>query len=104
MGRWLWLSVLLALSGAVLLPPDMDAAKKKEKKAVPVKIVKASETKFKHAKIVRPKESKKKGFLWFKKKDKDLVVKKRKPLKKQKLKLPVKRKSEADSPADQAVE
>lgn len=62
------------------LPFESVAAKKKEK-AMPVKIVKASETKFKHAKITQPKP-KKKGFLWFKKKE--VEVKKRKPLKKEK--------------------
>jgi len=88
-----------------MLPPLSDAAKKKDKQTVPVKIVKASETKFKGAKILRPQEkAKKKGFLWFKKKDKDVVVEKRKPLKKKKAKLPNgKKTSEVARPADQVV-
>lgn len=39
---------------------------------MPVKVVKASETKFKHAKIVE-KKVKKKRFLWFRKKESKVV-------------------------------
>lgn len=48
--------------------PSADAAKKKDK-VVPTKIIKASETKFQHAKILDKKRVKKKRFLWFKKKE-----------------------------------
>lgn len=64
--------VLAGLLGAMVFPTESLASKKKDK-AIPVKIVKASETKFKHAKIVQGKQKKAKkkktGFLWFKKKE-----------------------------------
>ncbi len=54
--------------GLIVISIEQAEAKKKTEKAMPVKIIKASETQFKHAKIVKTKEVKPKRFLWFKKK------------------------------------
>lgn len=55
--------------GLIVVSVEQAEAKKKSEKAMPVKIIKASETQFKHAKIVQTKEVKPKRFLWFKKKN-----------------------------------
>ncbi len=63
--------LLLFVSVASLLasPFEAVAAKKKQGKAMPVKIIKASETPFRNARIIEKKKVKKKRFLWFKKKE-----------------------------------
>ncbi|EDY82016.1 hypothetical protein VDG1235_1636 [Verrucomicrobiia bacterium DG1235] len=55
-----------------MLSSNIEAANKKPK-AEPMKIIKASETQFKHAKLVQTKKVKKKKFLWFKKKKTKLI-------------------------------
>ncbi|MBK1878386.1 hypothetical protein [Pelagicoccus mobilis] len=69
MRRFAFAFLLLTFVGNQWFSPELDAAKKQDK-TIPVKIVKASDTKFKHAKLVQPKQQvKKKRFLWFKKKE-----------------------------------
>ncbi len=63
------LLLFVSLAGLCVLATPTEAAKKKQEKMVPVKIVKPSETKYKQAKIVQKKTVERKGFLWFKKKE-----------------------------------
>lgn len=65
--------LFVALLAGLWASPDATEAAKKKEKVMPVKIVKASETKFKHAKIVEKKKVKQRGFLWFKKKEPKVV-------------------------------
>ncbi|MBD5778978.1 hypothetical protein IEN85_05695 [Pelagicoccus sp. NFK12] len=98
---------MIALACPLALPQVSEAAKKQEK-VVPVKIIKASETKFKHAKIVRPEKAKKKGFLWFRKKEPKVVEPQVKVVASESLveteKLPVKEEKAVDPKARKAVE
>lgn len=69
-----WGRFLLALcvAASFLFSADVEAAKKK--KAEPMTIIKASDTQYNHAKLVRSKKVKKKKFLWFKKKKKAKTI------------------------------
>lgn len=61
------------LASLMAYPSDSFAAKKKQEKAFPVKVMKASDIKFKHAKVVEKQKPKRKRFLWFKKKESKLT-------------------------------
>ncbi len=63
------LLLLMSLASLLAMPFEAAGAKKKQEKAMPVKIIKASETPFRNARIIEKKKVKKRGFLWFKKKE-----------------------------------
>lgn len=68
MRRVCWLFFVVLTVGSLMLSPSLEAAKKKSSGAVPMKIIKASETPFKGANLVKEAPVKQKKFLWFKKK------------------------------------
>lgn len=74
-----WCVFILFAATLAGVAPSLAAAKKKQDKAFPAKVIKASDTQFKHAKIVQPKPEKKR-FLWFKKKEEQVVKPKRAPI------------------------
>lgn len=71
MTAWSRLFLVFCVAASFLVSADLEAAKKK--KAEPVTIIKASDTQYKHAKLVRTKKVKKK-FLWFKKRKPEKTI------------------------------